>query len=88
MTVFLVYREEGLPKNSEALVSNYLKNKFEFSKLVNSYDNKVMAFLSDSCDLQKDHNNLQIIWGEVTSIEDNVVKSKKCTQLHKINLEQ
>ena len=62
MTVFLVYREEGLPKNSEALVSNYLKNKFEFSKLVIFFTIR-LAFLSDSCDLQKDHNNLQIIWG-------------------------
>ncbi len=77
MTLFLVFREKGLPENSEVLVSDYLKNKFKFSKIFNSYDSKIMAFLSDNCDIQKDHNNFQIIWGEVTSIEDNVVKSKK-----------
>jgi len=77
VTVFIVYKEKGLPDNSEESIRKYLKDKFKFSKLTKSKDNKVILFLGEGCNLQSDDNTFQVVWGEVTSIEDNVVKSNK-----------
>ncbi len=77
MSVFIVYSTDSLPDNSGKLLENYLINKLNFTEILESNDNKLIAFLGKNCHAQKADNDFQLIWGEITAIEDKILLRKK-----------
>lgn len=77
MSVFIVYCTDSFPDNSSKLLENYLINKFNFKEILKSNNNKLIAFFGKDCHVQKTNSDFQLIWGEITAIEDNILLRKK-----------
>ena len=75
MSLFFIYNDEGLPSNYETVIRDYLNKKFEFTSVHKTEDNKLIYFGDNASSIHKNSDKLQIIWGEVTAINNTSISS-------------
>lgn len=76
MSLFFIFNDQGLGSNCEKIIREYLNTKLDLSSVNKTEDNKLIYFGDKTSSIFRTPDKLNIIWGEVTAINNKSVSSK------------